>query len=132
MSGKTELLETFFAIGRALSEKNIAALLRLYAPDFRNHGLHGEVETREDILKSFGPAGVYGYRMADVEVSAEVHGETGLIYGCGSVFGQIGKTEFSHRVRFLEVYLWREARWQCYRTQCTEVRTLPDVEGPAR
>lgn len=132
MSGKAELLETFFAVGKALGEKGIAALLRLYAPDFRNHGLHGEVETREDILKSFGPAGVYGYRMADVEVSAEAHGEAGLIYGCGSVSGQIGEARFHHRIRFLEVYPWREARWQCYRSQCTEVGTLPGVEEPAR
>ncbi|MCU0291955.1 MAG: nuclear transport factor 2 family protein [Thermoanaerobaculaceae bacterium] len=121
MAEEGSLHATFAAISEALGSNNLAALARLYAEDYQGHGIHGEVENRDLVLAAYGPGGVQQYRMADVEVVVETLGGVGLASGQGLVSGSLAGMPFGHRVRFLEVYLWRDGRWQCYRAQCTEI-----------
>lgn len=121
MTDRDSLRAAFDAIGVALASNDLAALTRQYSEDYRGHGIRGEVEGRDLVLATYGPGGVQQYRMADVEVEAEVWGGVGLVSGHGVVSGAYAGTPFAHRVRFLEVFLWRDGRWQCYRTQCTEI-----------
>ncbi|MGV8040372.1 MAG: nuclear transport factor 2 family protein [Thermoanaerobaculaceae bacterium] len=121
MTDRDSLRAAFDAIGVALASNDLAALTRLYADDYRGHGVRGEVEDRDLLLATYAPGGVQQYRMADVELEFEVHGGVGVVSGRGLVSGSFAGTPFAHRVRFLEVYLWRDARWQCHRAQCTEI-----------
>ncbi len=122
MTREAELRATFTAIGKALSENDTEVLTRLYDKEYQGHSIRGEVEDRDMVLSTYGPGGVRQYGMTEVEMKAEIQGNVGVVSGSGIVSGTWGETEFSHRVRFLEVYLWRDSRWQCYRSQCTEIR----------
>jgi ketosteroid isomerase-like protein len=122
MTQEAELRATFTAIGKALGRNDREALTRLYAEEYQGHSIRGDVENRDMVLATYGSGDVRRYKMTDVEMKVEVQGDVGLISGSGIVSGTWGETEFSHLVRFLEVYLWRDSRWQCYRSQCTEIR----------
>ena len=121
MREAADLREAFDAIGRAQAGNDLSALRHLYAEDFRGHSIRGEVEDRAQVLSAFGPGGVQGYRMDAEEIAAEADGNVGWVTGCGTVSGRWGETAFFHRLRFLEVYRWRDGRWQCYRAQGTEI-----------
>ncbi len=122
MREEADLRATFTAIGRALGENDVPALERLYAEDYQGHDIRGEVEDRATILGAFSPGGVHDYRLEEAAFTAEVQRDVGLVTGCGTVSGRWGDTAFRHRVRFLEIYLWRDGRWQCYRSQSTEIQ----------
>lgn len=118
------LLAAFRAVRNALVAGDRAALQELYAEDFRAHSLQGDVEGLKDVLAAYGPGGVR-LDVFDVEaLSAEVFGPVGLLTGLGSISGRFDKTEFRHRVRFVDIFLWRDGRWRYYFSQSTEI--VPD------
>jgi len=119
--GREGLLAAFRAVRDALIAGDTEALQGLYAEDFRSHSIRGDVEGREAVLEAFGPGGVRldMFEVEDLEV--EVFGEVGILTGLGSISGRFDRTEFRHRVRFIDIYLWRDGRWRYYFSQSTEV-----------
>jgi ketosteroid isomerase-like protein len=102
-------------------ESLMAAFRALYAEDFRSHSLRGEVEGRQAVLEAFGPAGVH-LEMFEVEdLSVEVKGEVGILTGLGQMSGRADGAEFRHRVRFVDIFLWRGGRWRYWFSQSTEI-----------
>ena len=115
------LLAAFHAVRDALLAGDAEALRALYADDFRSHSIRGEVEGRQAVLDAYGPSGL-SLDMFEVEdLAVEVIGEVGLLTGLGSISGRYDAAEFRHRVRFVDIYLWREGRWRFYFSQSTEI-----------
>jgi hypothetical protein len=106
------LLAAFRAVRDALVAGDRAAIRELYAEDFRAHSLLGEVEGLADVLAAYGPGGVRLDVFEVEDLAAEVFGEVGLLTGLGQIGGRFEKTEFRHRVRFVDIYLWRAGRWR--------------------
>ena len=123
--GREGLLAAFWAVRDALLAGDPAALRDLYAEDFRSHSLQGDVEGRQAVLDAYGPGGVRLDVFEVEDLAAEVFGEVGLLTGLGSISGNYEKAEFRHRVRFVDVYLWRGGRWRYYFSQSTEI--VPDA-----
>lgn len=123
--GREGLLAAFRAVRDALLAGDPEALWELYAEDFRSHSLSGEVEGREAVLEAFGPGGVRFDIFEIEDLAAEVFGEVGLLTGLGSISGSYESAEFRHRVRFVDIYLWRDGRWRYYFSQSTEI--VPDA-----
>jgi ketosteroid isomerase-like protein len=125
--GREGLLAAFRAVRDALLAGDRAAIRELYAEDFRAHSLLGEVEGLPDVLAAYGPGGVRLDVFEVEDLSAEVFGEVGLLTGLGQISGRFDKSEFRYRVRFVDVYLWRDGRWRYYFSQSTEIAPDPSA-----
>lgn len=123
--GREGLLAVFRAVREALLSGDRAAIRDLYADDFRSHSLRGDVEGRDEVLEAFGPGGVK-LDMFEVEgLAVEVFGDVGILTGLGQIGGRYDKTEFRHRVRFVDIFHRREGRWRYRFSQSTEVVSDP-------
>ncbi len=125
---RDSLLAAFMAVRDALLAGDTEALRALYAEDFRSHSLRGEVEGREAVLEAFGPDGVRLDIFEVEDLAVEVFGDVGILTGLGSIGGRFDRTEFRHRVRFVDIFLRRDGRWRYLFSQSTEI--VPD--RPAR
>ena len=115
------LLAAFRAVRDALLSGDTEALRALYSGDFRSHSLSGDVESREAVLEAFGPGGVRLDMFEVEDLAVEIFGEAGILTGLGSISGRYDATEFRHRVRFVDIYLWRDGRWRFHFSQSTEI-----------
>jgi ketosteroid isomerase-like protein len=127
-AGREGLLAAFRAVREALLAGDGEALQDLYAEDFRSHSLRGDVEGKAAVLEAYKPGGVRLDVFEVEDLAAEVFGEAGLLTGLGSISGSYDKTEFRHRVRFVDIYLWRDGRWRFYFSQSTEI-ALDDAQA---
>ena len=122
---RESLLAAFHAVRAGLLSNDTEALDELYAEDFRSHSIRGDVEGREAVLEAFKPGGVR-LEMFEVEgLAVEVIGEIGLLTGLGSMSGRYDDMEFRHRVRFVDIFLWRAGRWLYRFSQSTEIEPDP-------
>ena len=48
-------------------------------------------------------------------------GELGLVMGVNTLEGTEGSYRFDMRLRFLDVYAWRDERWQLIASQTTHL-----------
>jgi ketosteroid isomerase-like protein len=120
-AGRKGLLAAFRAVRDALLAGDVEALRDLYAEDFRSHSVRGDVEGLAAVLDAYKPGGVRLDVFEVEDLAAEVLGEVGLLTGLGSISGSYDATEFRHRVRFVDIYLWRAGRWRYYFSQSTEI-----------
>jgi ketosteroid isomerase-like protein len=124
--GREGLLAAFRAVRDALVAGDRAAILELYAEDFRSHSLRGDVEGRDAVLEAFGPGGVKLDMFEVEDLAVEVFGDVGLLTGLGQISGRFEKTEFRHRVRFVDIFLRRDGRWRYHFSQSTEITAEPE------
>ena len=118
---RESLLAAFGAVRDALLNGDRDAIRALYAEEFRSHSLSGDIEGRETVLEAFGPGGVRLDMFEVEDLAAEVFGEVGILTGQGSISGRFDKSEFRHRVRFVDVFLRRDGRWRYHFSQSTEI-----------
>jgi ketosteroid isomerase-like protein len=122
---RESLMAAFRAVQEGLLANDADALRALYAEDFRSHSLRGEVEGRQAVLDAFSPGGVK-LEMFEVEdLSVAVMNEVGVLTGLGQMSGRADGVEFRHRVRFVDIFLWRDGRWRYWFSQSTEI--VPDA-----
>lgn len=121
MSGKDQLIKCSENIIEALKTNDLDALKELYMPDFMGISLRGEQETLEMILETYQPGSARLESFKIHEQQAEVFGDVGIITGSGYISGFYGKYKWEHNLRFTDVYLYRDGKWRCYRSQATEM-----------
>jgi ketosteroid isomerase-like protein len=127
---RDSLLAAFEAVRDALLAGDTAALRELYAEDFRSHSLRGDVEGRKAVLEAFGPDGVRLDMFEVEDLAVEVFGDVGVLTGLGSISGRYDRTEFRHRIRFVDIFLRRDGRWRYRFSQSTEI--VPDADPLGR
>jgi hypothetical protein len=115
------LLAAFHAVRGALLSNDTEALDKLYDDDFRSHSIYGDVESREAVLGAFGPGGVRLDMFEVEDLAVEVNGEVGIMTGLGWLSGRAEGAEFRHRVRFVDIFVWRGGRWRYHFSQSTEI-----------
>jgi ketosteroid isomerase-like protein len=118
---RESLMAAFQAVQKGLLANDTDALRDLYAEDFRSHSLRGDVEGRQAVLQAFAPGGVRLEMFEIEDISVEVKGEVGILTGLGQINGRADGAEFRHRVRFVDIFLWRDGRWRYWFSQSTEI-----------
>jgi ketosteroid isomerase-like protein len=126
MSAEEELLTAFYEIRDALCAPDPAALEHLIAEDYRGFDLRGDIEQRQTILDSFVPGKAKLTKFELDEIDTQVFGEIGLVTGLGRIAGVYEDDRFHHTVRFCDVLVMRDSRWQLLFTQNTEVTDRAD------
>lgn len=127
--GRDGLLAAFRAVRDALLARDVPVLRELYAEDFRAHSLQGGVEDRGAVLAAYGQGGVHLDLFEVEDLSVEVFGEVGILTGLGSISGSYERTEFRHRVRFVDIFVRRDGRWRYRFSQSTEVLPGEELSG---
>lgn len=94
---------------RSLEQRDTMALGCILAEEFEDAGPDGKLTGRATTLaKAAEPRAVH-HELSDLQ--AHVHGDSGYIRGLAAAVDAQGKVVA--KVRFTDVYLYREGRWQC-------------------
>ena len=117
-----ELLEAFDSLRAALLSSDVKALGALIADEYVGFDPGGNRQDKKGTLDAYEPGAVAIDRYDVEEVQARVLGEVGIITGSGYLRGTFGGSGFEHSLRFLDLYVRREGRWQLYMSQVTPRR----------
>lgn len=124
MSDKTRLLKTFDNLRDALFTNDVERLNMLMAEEYVGFDPLGNPQDKKMTLDGYQPGGVKLDKYDVEEMESRVIGEVGIITGKGYIHGTYAETEFEHRLRFLDLYVHREDRWQLYLSQVTPLETV--------
>jgi len=93
---------------RALDEHDTKALGCILADEFEDAGPDGRLTDRSVTLAKARTAGTVHHELSDLH--AHVHGDFAYIRGAAD---GITQAKVITRVRFTDIYVYREGRWQC-------------------
>jgi hypothetical protein len=93
---------------KALEQRDSAALSCLLAAEFEDAGPDGTLQDRDATLAKAGKHQPVHHELT--EMHAQVHGDFGYIRGLATAVDARGKV--LARVRFTDIYVYRDGRWQ--------------------
>ena len=115
------LLAAAQRLAEAERHGDVRALEELIGPDYSGYDPAGRHQDRAGVLRAYADGGVRLTTLAQSELRARVVGEAGLVTGVSEFQGHQGDERFDFRLRFLDVYAWRDARWQLIGSQDTRL-----------
>ena len=122
MSSEASLLDAAQRLAQAEAKGDIPALEQLLAPDYQGYDPSGRPQDRAGVLRGYAEGGVVKVTsLLQSDLRARVLGEAGLVAGINVMRGQQGHEHFDLRLRFLDVYAWRDGRWQLVASQDTRL-----------
>jgi ketosteroid isomerase-like protein len=111
--GEKELLKLENDWNVAVLGHDMKFLEKLYAEEYLWTNAEGKVFTRAEDLKSTKEEKSPPLSLILSELKAHVYGEAGLVTGMNTVTStEKGKT-VTKKVRFTDVFVKRDGRWQC-------------------
>ncbi len=102
------LVQNEQAWARALEQRDSAALSCLLAAEFEDAGPDGSLQDRDSTLAKAGKHQPVHHELA--EMHAQVQGDFGYIRGLATAVDAQGKVLM--KVRFTDIYVYRDGRWQ--------------------
>ena len=121
MSTEASLLDAAGRLAQAEQQGDISALEQLLAPDYQGYDPSGRPQDRAGVLLGYAEGGVRMTTLRQSALRVRVLGNTGLVAGINALRGQQGPEHFDLRLRFLDVYAWRDSRWQLVASQDTRL-----------
>lgn len=119
MTDEESVLSAFDAFTDALKACDIDTLDRLLAPDYRSYNLRGHLEGRDVVLDAYTPGVTKLEAWETDEIRVEIFPKVGIITGKGFLSGSSTGQPWSHHLRFMDVWVEREGRWQLLLSQAT-------------
>jgi ketosteroid isomerase-like protein len=98
---------------------DVPALQELLAPDYAGYDPAGRPQDRSSVVRAYADGSVQLKILEQSDLRARVMGEVGLVAGVSKLQGSQGAEFFDFRLRFLDVYAWRDGRWQLVASQDT-------------
>jgi len=123
MCDTDELLETFKMLREALLANDVLKLDELMAKDYIGYDPLGSPQNKRVSIDAYKPGSVNLDRYDVEDMTARVIGEVGVITGKGYIHGMFDGCEFSHDLRFLDLYIISSGRWQLYLSHVTPLGT---------
>ena len=93
---------------RALDAHDRNALECILADEFEDADPNGKLNDRSTVLSRVGTSHGVQHKLSDLH--AHIHGDFAYIRGLADGIDSQGK---GARVRFTDIYVFREGRWQC-------------------
>lgn len=93
---------------RALDARNTDTLMCILADEFEDTDIDGKLNDRTTVLAKVGKSHAVRHELSDLH--ARVFGDFAYIRGVADAIDSQGKVT---RVRFTDIYAYREGRWQC-------------------
>ncbi len=106
---------------RAMVHVDIAALDRILADDLTYTHTTGRVDTKATLLAALR-SGELKYQMIEPKnVEARAYGDAAVVTGRATVAVEAGNQKSSFQIRFTDVYVKRQGRWQMCAWQSTRL-----------
>ncbi len=105
---------------RALDEHNSDALNCILADEFEDADPQGKLAGRSATVERVGTSHAVHHVLSDLH--AHVHGDFGYIRGIADAVDSQAK---GIRVRFTDIYVYRDGRWQCVAGHESLVSPIP-------
>ncbi len=102
-----------------MTERDRAALDPVLADDFMNSTWKGELLDKRQMLEGLAKPVRYCHRLDDLKVN--LYQKTAIVRGINIVTDQSGR--ILTRIRFTDVFIYRDGRWQAVAAQETEIKT---------
>jgi hypothetical protein len=122
LSSEASLLDAAERLAQAEGKGDIPALEQLLAADYQGYDPSGRSQDRAGVLRGYAEGGgVRVITLLQSDLRVRVLGDAGLVTGINVMVGQQGHEHFDLRLRFLDVYAWRDGRWQLVASQDTRL-----------
>jgi ketosteroid isomerase-like protein len=115
------LLEAAASLAEAERHGDVQALEQLVAADYIGYDPAGRPQDRTSVARAYADGGVRITSLGQRDLQARVLGEAGVVTGVSTFRGTQGGESFDFTLRFLDVYAWREGRWQLVASQDTRL-----------
>jgi ketosteroid isomerase-like protein len=119
VSSEASLLAAAQRLADAERRSDARALQELLAPDYAGYDPAGRPQDRSSVVRAYAEGSVRLKILEQSDLRARVMGEVGLVAGVSKLQGSQGAEFFDFRLRFLDVYAWRDGRWQLVASQDT-------------
>jgi len=119
LGDESTLLDTLERLREALLVNDVQTLKSLIAEEYVGYDPVGNPQDLKMTLEAYQPGAVKLDEYNVEEVETRIIGAVGIISGTGYIHGSFAGSEFEHSLRFLDVYVHREGRWQLYMSQVT-------------
>jgi hypothetical protein len=116
---EASLLAAAQRLAGAERQGDVRALQELLAADYAGHDPAGRPQDRSSVLQAYANGRVRVTILEQSDLRARLMGEVGLVAGVSKLQGSQGEEFFDLRLRFLDVYAWRDDRWQLVASQDT-------------
>ena len=104
-------------------KRDVPFLEKLYAKEFNIIALDGNLVTREADIANFASGDLKPEIVRDEEMKVSVYGDTAIVTGIEHLKGTYKNIPGEFTLRFTNVYVRRDNRWQMVRHQSTEIRS---------
>jgi ketosteroid isomerase-like protein len=121
VSSEASLLEAAGRLAEAERRGDVQALEQLVAADYLGYDPAGRAQDRSRITRAYADGAVRITTLGQRDLHARVVGEAGLVTGVSAFRGRQGEESFDFTLRFLDVYAWRDGRWQLIASQDTRL-----------
>ena len=105
--------------GGRLINGNVAFLDSLYAKEFRVQGTNGKVISRADDIAGFASGDIRPELITAEEMQVAIYGDVAVVTGLDHLKGNYKGHVGEGRVRFMDVIVHRDGRWQLVAIQGT-------------
>ena len=113
------LQETAQRLVAAEQSRDVATLEVLLGQDYVGHDPAGRRQDRATVLDAYRSGGVRLDHVTVRDLSTRVLGDVGLVTGSSELIGHANGERIDPRLRFLDVYVWRDGRWELVASQDT-------------
>jgi ketosteroid isomerase-like protein len=121
VSSEAALLEAARRLADAERRGDVGALEELVAADYVGYDPSGRPQDRAGLTRGYADGTVRITTLDQRDLRAQVLGEAGFVSGVSTYRGHQGEEPFDLTLRFLDVYAWREGRWQLVASQDTRL-----------
>ena len=118
-----EILRIEEAWRTARIQGNVAFLDSLYAKEFRVQGTNGKVISREADIAGFASGEIRPEVITAEEMQVALYGDVAVVTGLDRLKGTYKGRSGEGRVRFMDVFVRRDGRWQLVAIQGTWANT---------
>jgi len=113
-------------LARAWSQKDRAYIEGVLAPEWSVTQPDGQVLARATVLGPFFDAVTFDSTIVD-EVIVRLFGDTAVVRGKNVATGKFNGSPFAARIRFTDVFLKRDGRWQAVASHASRLAENPFV-----
>lgn len=122
-SAEAELLVLQNQWAKARVDGNVALLERIYAKEFWITAMNGNVVTRQEDIGVFASGEMKPDIVADDQMKVAVYDDMAIVTGREHVKGTYKGRAGNFMLRFTNVYVRRDGRWQMVTHHSTEIRS---------
>jgi ketosteroid isomerase-like protein len=118
---ESSLRETAARLVAAEQAGDTSTLAIILGADYHGYDPSGRAQDRETVLESYRRGQVRFDLLTVSDVALRVLGEVGLVAGVSQLRGHTQGERFDMRLRYLDVYAWRDGRWELVASQDTRL-----------